>query len=102
MSATAAAPSPIAPPTRFADPERTSPTANTPGMLDSSDAGMRPATGPVIAWPLKQHLGVQRIHARRRPDEQRVHSMPSLFYNPLRWAPADASSRFPSFIMKTQ
>jgi hypothetical protein len=34
--ATTAAPSPIAPPTRFADPERTSPTANTPRILDSS------------------------------------------------------------------
>jgi hypothetical protein len=37
--ATTAAPSPIAPPTRFADPERTSPTANTPGILDSSGNG---------------------------------------------------------------
>src|SRR6266508_1533571 len=37
ISATAAAPSPIAAPTRFTEPERTSPTANTPGTLDSSD-----------------------------------------------------------------
>ena len=35
----AAAPSPIAPPTRFTDPDRTSPTAYTPGTLDSRAAG---------------------------------------------------------------
>jgi hypothetical protein len=40
-SATAAAPSPIAPPTRFTDAERTSPTAYTPGTLDSSATGAR-------------------------------------------------------------
>jgi hypothetical protein len=40
-SATAAAPSPIAPPTRFTDPERASPTAYTPRTLDSSATGAR-------------------------------------------------------------
>ena len=39
ICATTAAPSPIAPPTRLTEPERTSPTANTPGTLDSSAAG---------------------------------------------------------------
>src|ERR1700710_28537 len=35
-AATTWAPSPMAPPTRFTDPERTSPTAKTPGTLDCS------------------------------------------------------------------
>src|SRR5882672_6619754 len=35
-AATTCAPSPIAPPTRLTDPERTSPTANTPGTVVSS------------------------------------------------------------------
>src|SRR3977135_595121 len=35
-AATTCAPSPIAPPTRLTDPERTSPTANTPGTEGSS------------------------------------------------------------------
>src|SRR5256885_1253791 len=33
--ATTAAPSPIAPPIRLTEPDRTSPTANTPGRFDS-------------------------------------------------------------------
>src|SRR6202035_5184833 len=37
-AATTWAPSPIAPPTRLTDPERTSPTANTPGTEVSSEA----------------------------------------------------------------
>src|SRR5712692_11266355 len=38
-AATTCAPSPIAPPTRLTDPERTSPTANTPGTeVSSTDA----------------------------------------------------------------
>src|SRR3984885_14381775 len=37
-AATTCAPSPIAPPTRLTDPERTSPTANTPGTEVSSGA----------------------------------------------------------------
>jgi hypothetical protein len=44
MSATAAAPSPIAPPTRLTDPDRTSPTTYTPGTLDSRAAGVNPLT----------------------------------------------------------
>src|SRR6185295_16154888 len=40
-SGTTAAPSPIAPPTRLTEPQRTSPTANTPNMLDSSSIGSR-------------------------------------------------------------
>ena len=39
INATTAAPSPMAPPTRFTEPERTSPTANTPGAFDASGAG---------------------------------------------------------------
>jgi hypothetical protein len=38
-SAPTTAPSPIAAPTRLTDPDRTSPAANTPGMLVSSDRG---------------------------------------------------------------
>src|SRR5712671_4188435 len=41
-AATTCAPSPIAPPTRLTDPERTSPTANTPGTEVSSGATKRP------------------------------------------------------------
>jgi hypothetical protein len=48
MSATAAAPSPMAPPTRLTEPERTSPTANTPGTLDSSAVAGR-AGKPLLA-----------------------------------------------------
>src|SRR6202140_1471775 len=38
-SAPTTAPSPIAAPTRLTDPDRTSPAANTPGMLVCSDSG---------------------------------------------------------------
>src|ERR1700724_4086757 len=38
-SAPTTAPSPMAAPTRLTDPDRTSPAANTPGMLVSSDSG---------------------------------------------------------------
>src|SRR3977135_1119224 len=41
-AATTCAPSPIAPPTRLTDPERTSPTANTPGTEVSSGGTGRP------------------------------------------------------------
>src|SRR3979411_3292377 len=41
-AATTCAPSPMAPPTRLTDPERTSPTANTPGTEVSSCATRRP------------------------------------------------------------
>src|SRR5229473_4577917 len=41
-AATTCAPSPIAPPTRLTDPERTSPTANTPGTEVSSSGTGRP------------------------------------------------------------
>src|SRR3989475_6740289 len=49
ICATTAAPSPIAPPTRLTEPERTSPIANTPGTLVSS--GRRPPA-PVLTKPL--------------------------------------------------
>ena len=54
------APSPIAPPTRLTEPERTSPTANTPGTLDSSGA---PAS-PSAARPARRSA---RSRARRPP-----------------------------------
>src|SRR5712671_6071475 len=41
-AATTCAPSPMAPPTRLTDPERTSPTANTPGTEVSSGGTGRP------------------------------------------------------------
>src|SRR5246127_358576 len=41
-AATTCAPSPIAPPTRLTEPERTSPTANTPGTEVSSCESGRP------------------------------------------------------------
>jgi hypothetical protein len=48
------APSPIAAPTRLTDPERTSPTANTPGRHDSSDAPFSaPHAAPVTTKPLR-------------------------------------------------
>jgi hypothetical protein len=40
---TALAPSPTAAATRFIEPRRTSPTANTPGMLVSNGSGGRPS-----------------------------------------------------------
>src|ERR1700730_11482221 len=40
--AVALAPSPVAAATRFIEPEWTSPTANTPGMLVSNGSGRRP------------------------------------------------------------
>ena len=48
ISATTAAPSPIAPPTRLTEPERTSPTAKTPGTLVSSAVAGR-AGKPALA-----------------------------------------------------
>ena len=41
-AATTCAPSPMAPPTRLTEPERTSPTANTPGTEVSSCGTRRP------------------------------------------------------------
>jgi len=52
ICATAAAPSPMAPPTRLTEPERTSPTAKTPGMLDSSGAGRTPPVEAPNAMPV--------------------------------------------------
>jgi hypothetical protein len=40
ICATTAAPSPIAPPTRLTEPDRTSPTANTPSRFDSNGSGL--------------------------------------------------------------
>ena len=51
--AIALAPSPVAAATRFIEPERTSPTAKTPGMLVSNGSGRRPVAaqaGP-RSWP---------------------------------------------------
>ena len=42
--AIALAPSPVAAATRFIEPERTSPTANTPGTLVSNGSGVRPSS----------------------------------------------------------
>ena len=47
--AIALAPSPVAAATRFIEPEWTSPTANTPGMLVSNGSGPRPR--PAQAGP---------------------------------------------------
>src|SRR5216684_4440089 len=55
-AATTCAPSPIAPPTRLTDPERTSPTANTPGTVVSNCATGRPipsAGTPVSTKPAR-------------------------------------------------
>jgi hypothetical protein len=41
--AMALAPSPVAAATRFIEPEWTSPTAKTPGMLVSNGSGRRPS-----------------------------------------------------------
>src|SRR5437868_6836349 len=61
-AATTCAPSPIAPPTRLTDPERTSPTANTPGTVVSSCAAGRPfpcAGTPVSTKPPRSTLTPQ-------------------------------------------
>src|SRR6267142_3067297 len=61
-AATTCAPSPIAPPTRLTDPERTSPTANTPGTVVSSCATGRPfpsAGTPVSTNPARSTLTPQ-------------------------------------------
>src|SRR6476659_1322583 len=61
-AATTCAPSPIAPPTRLTDPERTSPTANTPGTVVSSGATGRPfpsAGMPVSTNPARSTLTPQ-------------------------------------------
>ena len=51
ICATTAAPSPIAAPTRLVEAARTSPMANTPGMLVSSGSGARPAAAIGEAVP---------------------------------------------------
>src|SRR6476661_1916386 len=48
ICATTLAPSPIAPPTRFTEPERTSPIAKTPGTLVASG---KLASAPVFTKP---------------------------------------------------
>ena len=62
-AATTCAPSPIAPPTRLTDPERTSPTANTPGTDVSSADGGRlsplPHCAPVTTKPPRSTMTPQ-------------------------------------------
>src|ERR1700733_14336174 len=63
-AATTCAPSPIAPPTRLTDPERTSPTANTPGT-EVSSADARPALflhcAPVTTKPPRSTITPQPL-----------------------------------------
>src|SRR5690348_3490178 len=62
-AATTCAPSPIAPPTRFTEPERTSPTANTPGTDVSSGDASCPSFGlhdaPVTTKPPRSTITPQ-------------------------------------------
>src|SRR5215213_530046 len=62
-AATTWAPSPIAPPTRLTEPERTSPTANTPGTEVSSGGTGRspffPCCTPVSTKPARSTLTPQ-------------------------------------------
>src|SRR6202008_1889432 len=62
-AATTCAPSPIAPPTRLTDPERTSPTANTPGTEVSSVETVLPRLSsdcaPVTTKPPRSSLTPQ-------------------------------------------
>src|ERR1700710_1944980 len=62
-AATTWAPSPIAPPTRLTDPERTSPTANTPGTdVSSADArcpALSPRCSPVTTKPPRSTMTPQ-------------------------------------------
>src|SRR5229473_594570 len=62
-AATTCAPSPIAPPTRLTDPERTSPTANTPGTEVSSADASCPAfflhCAPVTTKPPRSTMTPQ-------------------------------------------
>jgi hypothetical protein len=52
ICATTAAPSPIAAPTRLVEAARTSPMANTPGMLVSSGSAARPAARLAKPFPV--------------------------------------------------
>src|SRR5664279_3349206 len=62
-AAATCAPSPIAPPTRLTDPERTSPTANTPGTEVSSADVARPSpflhSSPVTTKPARSTMTPQ-------------------------------------------
>src|SRR6516225_4865936 len=62
-AATTAAPSPIAPPTRLTEPERTSPTANTPGTdVSSAEIGrprLRSDCAPVTTKPPRSSVTPQ-------------------------------------------
>src|SRR5882724_7909451 len=62
-AATTCAPSPIAPPTRLTDPERTSPTANTPGTEVSSAEASCPSPflhcAPVTTKPPRSTITPQ-------------------------------------------
>src|SRR4030095_11953868 len=43
----------MAPPTRFTEPDLTSPTAKMPEMFDSSAAGTRVCASPAAAFPVR-------------------------------------------------
>ena len=62
--AIALAPSPVAAATRFIEPERTSPTANTPGTLVSNGSGRRPAA----AQPGPRSSPVSWTSVRMKPS----------------------------------
>src|ERR1700745_4068175 len=64
--AIALAPSPVAAATRFIELERTSPTANTPGMLVSHGRGRRPGPAPE-AGPGRAEVAVVQLDVG--PDE---------------------------------
>ena len=55
-------PSPTPDATRFTDPRRTSPTANTPGTLVSSNPGSRFKGQPAGSLPLRFNSEPERIN----------------------------------------
>src|SRR5712675_2581110 len=84
-AATTCAPSPMAPPPRLTDPERTSPTANTPGTEVSSGATGRPfpsAGMPVSTNPARSTLTPQpssQLVAGSAPTNKNRLRMSSVF-----------------------
>src|SRR3981081_1799759 len=95
-SAPTTAPSPIAAPTRLTDPDRTSPEANTPRTLVSSDSGRpdtlfdRRAEG-VISEPVKTKflvskatpLSLSQLVAGSAPMKRKIWQIGFSVYLPL-------------------
>src|SRR5580704_2445275 len=73
MNCTATDPSPTPEATRFTEPCRTSPTANSPGTLVSSRKGSRSRVHPLGRWPSRIRSGP----VSRKPRSSRSTKVPS-------------------------